>query len=812
MQGSKPIPKFSSFRPELVATRAEQERDSDRHRDRHKHRDDHRRESSRHRHRRRSRSREHRSHDRRSRERHEKDRELKKHRGDSKDASSRPEEESDLFVIDRKGDEYNLIYGTIHRYNIPAYRRFGNGRVLGLPANYRIDRDYKDEGSVLVRTDTWRGDATRHNTRSLLSQTETKGNRIFRIRQDAVTQADDNDADKDFIPLESNGSRKRRRLLGEFSPHYESDSEAEKYGYRSIHGKAKPEQDIPSDLEVAPGDESDEDRAFVSWDCDLRQRNAELTRRTQNNPQDINAWIDLINFQDTLIAGPRDLHQLTGAEQRSLADIKLSLYEKALKNDFRAEKDRLLLGYMAEGAKLWDSKKLADTWHAILRDNPGLIQFWVKYLDYRQTEFLDFTFRHCRQVFVDCMRLNASSVGNREKESIHMYLFLRMTLFMREAGFTELAVGLWQAILEFTLFRPEGLKQTSPETVISAFVEFWDSEAARIGEPAAKGWQNKSSTHLDAKRSSSDHTRITPQALFETWMEIEVSRGRRARLPARSVDEVEDDDPYRVVLSSDFEDLLPYFLNWESVDVLVDSFLCFCHLPPVAALASPDFGRGDPFVRNELADLPDSMLIDLLSRRTEDFNPFNFTPMQNILNNVDALFASNKWFSALATWTALVSHDHSPLDVDWVLRCLRLLVDVRKDDSFAEYVLAVEFAIRGPEAKKFAKSLLKKRSSSLRLYNAYALMECRTGNTAAAAHVWATTLSMASEISDLQKLDYGLLLWTWVWELLGERRQVAALRLLLAISAYTVDLKSLEEASKDVTVNPTELLKSQRVC
>lgn len=809
MQESKAIPKFSSFKPELASTRTEPDRESDRRR--HKHGDDHRRESSRHRHRRRSRSREHRSHDRRSRERHEKYRKLKKHRGDSKDASSRPDEDSDLFIIDRKGDEYNLIYGTIHRYNIPAYHRVGNGRVLGLPGRYRIDRDYKDEGTVLIRTDTWRGDATRHNARSLLSQTETKAKRVFRIPQDAVPPVDD-DADKDFIPLESNGSRKRRRLLGEFSPRYESDSEAEKYGYRSIQGKAKPEQDIPSDLEVAPGDESDDDGAFVNWDRDLRQRNAELTRRTQDHPQDVDAWMELIDFQDTLIAGPRDVHQLTGAEQRSLADIKLSLYEKALKNDIRIGQDRLLLGYMAEGAKLWDSKKLADTWDAVLRDNPGLIQLWVKYLDYRQTEFLEFTFRHCRQVFVDCMKLNASSVHNEEKESIHMYLFLRMTLFMREAGFTELAVGLWQAILEFTLFRPEELRQASSETVVSAFGEFWNSEVTRIGEPGAKGWKSKSNPHLDAQKSPSEHARISSQAIFESWMETEVARSRSARLPARSVDEVEDDDPYRVVLSSDVEDFLPFFLKWESSDVLVDSFLCFCHLPPVALATSPHFGRGDPFIRNELAGLPDTMLMEFLSRGTENSNPFKITPVQNILNNVDTLFANGKWFSALATWTALVSQEHSPLDVDWVLRCLRLLVDVRKDDIFAEYVLAVEFAVRPPEAKKFAKTLLKKRSSSLRLYNAYALMECRMGNTAAAAHVWAMTLSMASGISDLQKLDYGLLLWTWVWELLAEGRQSAALRLLLAIPGYTVDVKTLEEAPTDATVSPTELLKSQRVC
>jgi hypothetical protein len=91
-------------------------------------------------------------------------------------------------------------------------------------------------------------------------------------------------------------------------------------------------------------------------------------------------------------------------------------------------------------------------------------------------------------------------------------------------------------------------------------------------------------------------------------------------------------------------------------------------------------------------------------------------------------------------------------------------------------------------------------------------MESRSGNATAAAHVLASTLSMVSNLTDQQKLEYGPLLRTVVWEALMVNKKKEALEVLLSIPNFVLDVKSLGQGSMERVVSPTELLKSQRVC
>ncbi|CRG90867.1 E3 ubiquitin-protein ligase RNF213 [Talaromyces islandicus] len=803
-KGAQPVPKFASFKPKSAPpeSRHEEERHRDaspRHRSRHRS----------HRHRSRSREKTSRHQSRRDRKPREDD-QPKAHQPDSKPPA---EEKSDLYVIDRKGDIYNLTYGTIHRYNIPPYRLIGNGRVLGLPSRFKIDRNYHDDGTVLIRANGWHDDGARHKTRSLLAKTDTRERRIFRMRQDIPSDAD---AGQDYVPLSSHGSRKRRRIMGEPSPTELSDDEADKYGYRSIQGKAKPEQDIPSDMEATSASDSDGEGHVFKWEREIRKQNSELLRKAEENPTSIEGWLEVIEYQHVLLSGADGRRQLTGAERRSLADIKLSLYDKALKKVGNREgKDRLLLGYLNEGANLWESKKLREQWNAILKHNPGYVGLWVRYLDFRQSEFLDFTYEHCKDIYLDCMKLNASSSDNEEKNTILAYLFLRMTFFMREAGFPEIAVGLWQAVLEFTLFRPAKYTGSLKSEVLSAFSSFWESEVTRIGEVGAKGWKSGKDADLEVAVAG-PQAELEPNSLFSSWCDAEMRLNRNARLPARSVDEVENDDPYRVVLWSDIEQFLPFFVNWQDPNLLVENFLAFCYLPPLNSLEASKSSISDVFLRNEIMHFSDVSMIKALEFKREEpgkegpENLFELPVLQNLIHNVDSLFASQHWFSSLTAWKTATENENSVLDAEWIRRALRLLVDASaQDDGLAELTLAVEYAINAKEAKKYAKSLLKKRSSSLRLYNAYAIMESRTGNFSAATHVWATTFSMSANISETQKLEYGPLIHSWVWEYLISNKPTQALGLLMSVPNFSVDLKA-QEASAQNLFTPTERLKAVR--
>ncbi|EHA18387.1 hypothetical protein ASPNIDRAFT_177749 [Aspergillus niger ATCC 1015] len=825
-QEKKNIPRFASFKP-----RPAPPPEADRPPGRPSRDISDREEKSSHRSRHRSR---HRSHHDRSRSR-ERRRGHREHRSSRNEGSHRrreptsesprpststrtrtvkhpPDEASDLYVIDSKGDRYNLIYGTIHRYSVPQYYRVGRGNVLGLPSSYKIDRESAVE-DVLVVTNEHKGGKSKKKAKNLLAGLDKGRSRLLRIRPESLVDAAA-DTLLDYIPLSVSSKGNRLDLL-------EVDSDDEKHAYRSIHGKAKPEDDLPSDVEAVSGTDSDREGGRSDPDQEIKQRNAELLRNVEKSPDDISAWLTLIDHQESLLRGSeRESGSLTYAEKMGLADIKLSLYEKALKKvGSSPAKDRLLLGLLEEGAKLWDTKKLSAQWQTILKSNSEYISLWIRYLDFRQTEFLGFTYERCFATFLECLRLNKFSLEKPEKTRVHLYLFLRLTLFIREAGFTEHAAALWQGLLELTFYRPDSLDGSkSSEEVIQAFLEFWESEVSRVGEAGAKGWKNDENVLQNASYSEKPGFQLNSGAVFASWAPCEKERTVNARLPARSIDDSEEDDPYRVIIASDLEEILS--LAWQATpaEVLINSFFHYCHLPPIPSvenLGTTSRWNGDGFVRNEFASSFYTTLADWLPDVAAGIEPTVTSPVlfphHNFIITLDTLFADpTNWFYALKTWSDATSNSQSHVDPVWVRRVVRSLIEANpENDDLAEYGLALELACKSKDARKFAKALLKKRSSSLRLYNAYALIERRFGNQAAADHVWATSLSMSKSFPDRDRVD-SIVVWrTWIWELLDAGNATQASHLLLSMPQNSINLKVFSDASSHPSFSPTNLLKIQ---
>ncbi|KAL3472147.1 NRDE-2, necessary for RNA interference-domain-containing protein [Aspergillus californicus] len=806
-QGKKAVPRFASFkpppppdgdRPSVTSREHTESEDKSKHYSKHRSRHRHHRE-------RRSRSREYRRDRREYRRARKEDSRHDTERASEPTPSSNtlkePSESSDLYVVDRKGDKYILVYGTVHRYSVPRYYRIGKGRVLGLSSKYRIERETIGENEIVVKSES-RTDSSKSRAKRLLSGSEKLPSRLLRVRPTPLAN-DPIKSSEDFVPLKT--SRKQDNTGT-------SDTDDDKFGYRSIHGKLKHDEGLPSDVEPMTDTESDGEGIRQDPDADLKQRNVELSRNVQQRPTDVEAWLQLVDHQATVLKGSaKQPSSLTSAEQNSLADIRLSIYEKALKKVGQGiGRDRLLIGLLEEGSKLWDTTKLLTQWHAILKANSQYIGLWMKYLDFRQTEFLNFSHARCLATFTECLALNKASSDNPDKVRVHMYLFLRLTFFLREAGYTEQATGLWQAVLESTFFRPQELDINTDEG-LSAFTDFWDSEVARIGETGAKGWKNNTSALCDPTVFE-PQCHLTQKSILASWSACERERILNAQLPARSLDEPED-DPYRVVLTSDLRDFLPLVSLPDSTSALVDSFLYFCHLPPIINIDNSQttgLWMGDSFLRNDLgaayANFNDWLPVP--NAESGILSPTGF-PQQYFIHNCDTYFADpDNWFSSLKTWVETTSNPACGVFRDWVRKSLRLLVEaMSSNEDLAEYTVAVEFVCNAKEAKKYAKSLLRKRPSSLRLYNSYALMERRAGNHAAADHVWATAISMSTSFADEQKIDNVLLWHTWIWELLEARNIALAAHLLVCMPQNNIDLKSFPEVSIRPAFSPANLLK-----
>ena len=708
-----------------------------------------------------------------------------------------------VFFSDRKGDKENVTYGSLHRYSVPPFSRSGGGRVVGLPAFARIDRELSNEKQTVVRTENL--DRGLRSRKGIWSTIPARDEIRIRPAQNPLEE----DHNSDFLLLRP---RKRRRLLSESSDSGNHDSDdVESRNYRSIEGKATAkEYDSDPDTESATRHDVD---------GGARKKGVELSRIAEKEPQNGQAWLDLIDHQDVEQAQRQVGLLLTLAERQSLAKIKLSMISKALQRVQRPDhRELLLIRSVEEAARITDPTQMHKKWQEVLRDNPHMARLWIPYLNFLQTTFSTFHFDDLREAFSLCLKALDKIRSNRNEQGnmhVHVYLLLRMTVCIRDAGFVEQAVAIWQATLELNFFRPPNLDgETPPRKLMELLEEFWESEVPRLGEKGAQGW---SAYSLDdgyeaeaAETASVDHH---ASVNIKSWYEREDNATARSRMPSRSLDG-ESYDPYRVVLFSDIRDYVPD-IPAQDHDLLVHAFLAFCGLPPLQSAS--DVVR--TWWRDPVLHSPDSLRIDGPSESTgpEDTSPSNIAnsdslrpltqsalccPKSCLAISPDTLFADpSAWFSATTSTKVNPAESKNRVSLDWVRQTLRTLVDHDVcGEDLAEALLSLEHHSYPASVRKTAKALLKRRPSSLRLYNTYALVEHRLGNETAGDNVFLTAIGMSGSQPDC------VLLWrSWILEALFNGNQAEAFLRLLALSS---DGQKVSNA-RSGTPEPADIFEAQ---
>ncbi|KAI9849168.1 MAG: hypothetical protein M1837_005398 [Sclerophora amabilis] len=728
------------------------------------------------------------------------------------------EADSDNFLVDKIGDPHILTYGTIHRYNIPLYYRSGGGRVVGLPKTSKIDRDLSGEQSVIIHDRSSRKAGRRE--KYVFARNERKAIRKLRIRPAHQIECI-LEPDHDYVALNTSRGVKRRKLSGSS---YTEDGEESQH-FRSIEGKAKYET-RPSDEDLKYGSESSasdyEGVTLDSIDESARRHNIELSRVVENEPTNIDAWMALIRQQDVLFGanGGQKERRLTSAERSSLADIKLSMYEKAIGKTANSKSNRqsLIIGMMEEGSKLWEPKKQSAKWQSVIQDYPCLA-LWNKYFDFHQSNFMAFRCEEIRHLFTQSLETlrssrDASQDPSDQEELEHsiVYLLLRFTLFLREAGFNENSVAIWQGLLELNFFPPKHFEAHGQSDIdlLASLEDFWESEVPRVGDIGANGWAHNASLDNSGPpaepRLNSSDTRIDDQNIFSSWATAEDLLTLETELPARTIDETGEDDPYQVVLFSDIKDFMIALKSDQSKSILLDAFLTFCRLPELSMSSLPRSWSTDPFVRTEILEQSDEHLRFLFTSKANDNveqrglpflhakeagSPHTMRQGRDVFEcqfrhfalSTDSLFATNEqWCPSFDHWAHVYRKDKAVMRASWVRRVLQTFADFDIGGSkFMEYHLALEWTISPHSAKKRAKTLLKRHPSRLRIYNAYALMERRSGSIDAADKVLSTAISMSKTFKEVDQHDTILLWRTWIWELLQAGDTRAAWRIVLSI-------------------------------
>lgn len=88
---------------------------------------------------------------------------------------------------------------------------------------------------------------------------------------------------------------------------------------------------------------------------------------------------------------------------------------------------------------------------------------------------------------------------------------------------------------------------------------FWESEAARVGEPDAPGWavwESSGKPEAQSRSDSVDSENPTIADPYVRWATNELSSNRSRAISARTLDDTLDADPYRIVMFSDIKHLL----------------------------------------------------------------------------------------------------------------------------------------------------------------------------------------------------------------------------------------------------------------
>ena len=762
----------------------------------------------------------------------------------------RGESEYRSFVTDRTGDPNNLNFGALDRYATASYLRFGGGCVIGSLTNQRIDRAVSTEKEIVLSNDRY--GLPKKRSRNSRWRFDHEGERELKIKpQDEVDLAIDSAID--YISLDAARRAKARRESERLQV---SSSNEDGAHHGSVKGKTKFQEELTDqDLKYNNNDLCSEDTEGsrpLSLD-EMAKKRVQLSRRTNAEPTNFEAWVDMINHQDSELGLERA--SLTNAERRSNAEIKVSIYEKALRKVKNPEgREILLLGMMQEATRIWASDQVLSYWRNILQQNPQSLRLWTKYLDFMQTSFRDFRFEHVQNVYLNCLNLahqaRASTEMNLDEQDqifdIEIYLLLRMTLFMRESGFAEHATAAWQALLEFVFFKPISVQASnrhkdglSREVAISMFENFWDSEVPRIGEEGAKGWVNFSQKQGELVQSKSE----TANDLEETddrwklWLASEQWHTLLSRNPARTLDDVEGNDPYRIVL---FSDIRCYLIDPPSVasqQLLLDAFVAFCCLPPLAVEGHESrarLWRRNCFLRNDAlrwnSELQESWNLGALehlrslgkqhSTHKEDSRlrlgtraPFQI-PVHDYQVCSDTLFAEQQWFSAFDTWQEQCFGDGSPVEVAWVLGSLKSLMNRGAGgEAVALYVLALELRISPGTVRKTAKNVLRKLPFSIRLYNAYALIEYRLADAKQGEAIITTSITMGKKVDGVPQRDFMLLWRTWIWETLSAHSAQEALARLLAFGDEEIQMRDSEFHLPDDrgSANPSLLLRTERV-
>ncbi|XP_016297609.1 protein NRDE2 homolog isoform X1 [Sinocyclocheilus anshuiensis] len=660
------------------------------------------------------------------------------------------------FCIDRRADRANWEYKSLYRGDIARYKRKG-GSCLGL--DFRMQAvNWNDGGPEKKRVDKKPERYFCPSTRQLLRSDSLPA---LPVLSEGIAVSSDSYIKLSACTVEQGSST--QAPVSWVNPLGIYDRGTSLW----LEGKGQPE---------VKGDQQDVE-AQRSSSTLLSARVEEFNRKLRENPTDTQLWLDFIHFQDELAFGSGSFSAASDTDNdgdmkkmslRAVLEKKLSIVDRAVESnpanvDLKLEKLHLC-------KELWEPATLQKEWKKLVFIHPNSAPLWRKYLLFTQSLFSTFSVSKVNSVFGKCLStLSAVQDGSMvshpplpgTQEDL-LDIFLQQCHFLRQAGHTEKAVCLFQALLDFTFFKPDSVKDLPTRQQVDFFEPFWDSGEPRVGERGARGWKAwmlqqerggwviPSEPGDDDDEEEQDDSEIKDKTWpkWKIWLDVEASREANHWLPWRpdktkGQSEEDCEDPDRQVL---FDDIGPSMIRVDRPDLqlqLILSFLQFLGLPgpsgkfsttsssnilldnltfleegpdPERPLTSYDLPMAGICAVGHMTFLSDCRRQAGLCKAGEEF-------LQNVLQQTLQLISAQDQAAITLCWL-----QYEKLKV---LRCLRS-GNKRQLKS------------QGKRSKRLVKRLLKEpdNRSSLALWREYAHLEWLLGNLEEARKVFDTALGM----------------------------------------------------------------------
>ncbi|XP_011715555.2 nuclear exosome regulator NRDE2 [Macaca nemestrina] len=694
----------------------------------------------------------------------------------------------ETFRTDKKPDPANWEYKSLYRGDIARYKRKGDS-CLGInPKKQCI---------------SWEGTSTekKHSRKQVERYFTKKSVGLMNIDGAAISSKTEPPSSEpiSFIPVKDlEDAAPVTTWLNPLGIYDQSTTQW-------LQGQGPPEQESKQ-----PDTQPDSESAA------LKAKVEEFNRRVRENPRDTQLWMAFVAFQDEVMKSP-GLYAIEEGEQekrkRSLKLIlekKLAILERAIESN-QSSVD-LKLAKLKLCTEFWEPSTLVKEWQKLIFLHPNNTALWQKYLLFCQSQFSTFSISKIHSLYGKCLStLSAVKDGSilshpalPGTEEAMFALFLQQCHFLRQAGHSEKAVSLFQAMVDFTFFKPDSVKDLPTKGQVEFFEPFWDSGEPRAGEKGARGW--KAWMHQqerggwvvinpdeDDDEPEEDDQEIKDKTLprWQIWLAAERSRDQRHWRPWRpdkTKKQTEEDceDPERQVLFDDIGQSLIRLSSHNLQFQLVEAFLQFLGVPsgltpPASCLYLAmdensifDNGLYDEkpltFFNPSFSGASSVGRMDRLGcpRWTRGQNREGEEFIRNVFHLVMPLFSGKEKSQLCFSWLQY--------EIAKVIWCLHTKNKKRLKSQ-------------GKNCKKLAKNLLKEpeNRNNFCLWKQYAHLEWLLGNTEDARKVFDTALGMAGsrELKDSDLCELSLLYAELEVELSPEVRGAATARAVHILTKLT---------------------------